>query len=52
MIKRYRGLKTHQLLLAVAAGFLSGLYLWTPLFEDYRKNRALTKSSDQDGKTA
>ena len=52
MIKRYRGLKTHQLFFAVAAGFLSGLYLWTPLFEDYRKNKAVTRSSNEDGKTA
>ena len=54
MIRRFRGLKTHQLFFAVAIGFLSGLYVWTPLFEDYKKDKALDKTNEivQDGKTS
>ena len=34
-IKRFRGLKTHQILLGVFLGFISGLYIWTPLAQEY-----------------
>ena len=34
-IKRFRGLKTHQILLGVFLGFTSGLYIWTPLAQEY-----------------
>ena len=52
MIKRDRGLKSHLHFFAVTTDFLSGLYLWTPLFENYRKDTGVTKNSEQDGKTA
>ena len=34
-IKRFRGLKTHQILFAGFLGFTSGLYIWTPLAQEY-----------------
>ena len=52
-IRRFRGLKTHQIIVVVFAGFLSGLYIFTPLVEQYgaaykkRKDELESKQQDQ-----
>ena len=52
-IRRFRGLKTHQIIVVVFSGFLSGLYIFTPLVEQYgaaykkRKDELESKQQDQ-----